>query len=154
MKPFGTRRRSGNAMIEFAISSAVLIPCMAGTFQFGFSTYQYNLLECAVSNGARYASTRTFRTLSGAADLDKFKAAVRNMTVYGVPAGGATPVAKGLTPARIAVDVTLSSGLPTYVKVSLINHQVDAVFTTFNFNGKPAVTYPYVGRYAPNESEP
>jgi hypothetical protein len=32
--------------------------------------------------------------------------------------------------------------------------KVDAIFRQFTFQGKPAVSYPFLGRYAPNESEP
>jgi hypothetical protein len=40
------------------------------------------------------------------------------------------------------------------VNVAVGGYTVDAVFGIFHFTGRPAVEYPFVGRYAPAESEP
>ena len=45
-RPLGPR--GGNAMIEFALASAILIPLFIGTFQFGYTFYVYNLLATQV----------------------------------------------------------------------------------------------------------
>src|SRR6266404_1115413 len=73
-------RRSGNAMIEFAVSVGVLVPLFIGTFQFGYSFYVYNLLATQIRAGARYASLRTFRC-STAPSITKFKNHVKNVVV-------------------------------------------------------------------------
>jgi len=39
------------------------------------------------------------------------------------------------------------------VDVSIADYTVDAAFGMFRFTGRPAVEYPFVGRYAPSESE-
>jgi len=54
------KRQRGHAMLELAISSAVMISCLAGTFQFGYTFYVYNQLVTAVGNGGRYAAMRTY----------------------------------------------------------------------------------------------
>ncbi len=104
-------RQRGNASIEFALAAGILLPVMAGTFQFGYTFYTYNLLQAAVSNGGRCAAYRTYRCLAGATDLDKFRQAVQNMTVYGTPApaSSAVPVLRGLRPSDIEVTFTLSA---------------------------------------------
>ena len=148
------RRSRGNAMIEFAIASSLLIPAFSGVFQFGYTLYQYNLLSSAVTNGARYGSNRTFRTASGGSDLTKVKLAIQNVVVYGSPSGGTIPQVKGLTAANVAVNFTTVSGLPRSVTVGVINFTVNGIFKSYTFNSSPVATFPYTGRYAPEESEP
>jgi Flp pilus assembly protein TadG len=157
MKPqvkhrLGSRR--GNAMIEFALASFVLIPLFVGTFQFGYTFYVYNLLCTQMRAGARYASLKTF-TGSG---VSAYKTAVQNMVMYGNPDGTGTLIEPGLTVAQIDVEVKGTNGadasatnIPSYVTVTTNNYSVNAVITTFTFNGKPIVRFPYLGRYAPSE---
>ena len=147
----------GNAMVEFALASSVLFPAMAGAFLYGFTFYRFNLLEAALSNGSRYASYRTYRCLSGATDVNKVITAIQNVTVYQVPSpdNTSTPVVPGLQPSDISVTYTLSSTqVPTTVTVSVKSYTVNGLFSTFTFRNKPKITAPYLGRYAPEESEP
>jgi Flp pilus assembly protein TadG len=141
-------------MIEFALSASVLIPLFICTFQFGYSFYVYNLLSTQVRSGARYASLKTFQ----ASQVAAWKTAVKNMVLYGNSAGTGTVLEPGLTAAQIDVEIKDPSGVdadsshvPYYVTVSTTNYSVNAVVTTFNFNGKPMVRFPYLGRYAPGE---
>jgi Flp pilus assembly protein TadG len=152
--------RRGNAMVEFALASAILIPIFIGTFQFGYTFYVYNLLSTQIRAGARYASMRTFRC-SDSASIGKFKTAVGNMVRFGNPDGTGTLIEPGLTAG--AVDVQIkdkndvdadATHLPDYVTVSTTSYTVDAVFKTFTFTGKPILRFPYVGRFASAESEP
>ena len=149
-------RRRGSAMVEFALASGILIPAMAGTFQFGYSYYVYDRLQAAVTNGTLYASNRTYRTLNGSTDLTKIKTAVKNMVVYGdpAPANNAVPLVKGLQTSHVVVTYTLANSVPASVKVNLNGYQINAFFKTYTFTDKPVATYPYTGRYAPEESEP
>ena len=149
------KRQAGHAMVEFALASAILLPCMTGAFQFGYTFYTYNLLESAASNGARYAALRTYRCLSSG-DIDKGKTAIKNMVVFGTPspANNAVPVAKGLTTANVDVSYKLDSlSFPLEVTVSVKNYKINAVFIQYTLNGKPLATLPYLGRYAPEENE-
>src|SRR5712692_4299628 len=50
------RDRSGTAIVEFALGSGVLLAAFSGTFEFGYAFIQYNKLEMAVAQAARYAS--------------------------------------------------------------------------------------------------
>ena len=151
MKQRTKRRESGHAMIELACSAGLMVTCLAGTFQFGYTFYIYNQLVTAIGNGGRYAATRTYR-----AEPEKFERAVRNMVAYGdaQPAADAQPVVAGLSPDRIDVRVVKDErGTPSAINVSIREFTVDAVFKTFTFSGRPGVEFPYVGRYAPNEHE-
>ena len=138
----------GNALIEFALSFGLITLLMSGTFQFGYSFYVYNKLANAVRAGARYASLRTYDSSSETPSAG-FLTAVRNVVVYGDPAGGSQPVAPGLTTDKVSLAVLMSSGVPDTVTVNLNNYQLDAVFATLNWSGKPAATFRYQGRFAP-----
>lgn len=148
--------QSGHAMIELAFSAAVMMSCLAGTFQFGYTFYAYNQLVSAVGNGGRYAATRTYRAATPQ-DVEKGRAAIRNLVVYGdpTPAPGAAPVVPNLTPDNVQVKWTAEgSGAPEAVDVSITGYTVDAIFNSMKLDGRPSVEFPYVGRYAPSEREP
>src|SRR5438270_13895692 len=90
------RRRSGTAVIELALSLPVLVSVFLGTLQFGYSFFIYNELEQSVRAGARYASLRTYASLTATPDA-AYTTAVRNAVIYANPAGGTQVVAPGLT---------------------------------------------------------
>jgi Flp pilus assembly protein TadG len=154
-------RQRGHAMIELALSAGVMIACLSGTFQFGYTFYIYDQLVSAVGNGARYASSRTYRAAS-AADIEKGKAAIRNLVVYGNsrPASDAAPVTPNLKPENVQVTWVVSDktagekGAPDAVDVTIVKYSVGAMFGSFTFDHRPLAEFPYVGRYAPSESEP
>jgi len=143
-------------MLELAFSAAVMTSCLAGTVQFGYSFYVYNQLVGAVGSGARYAATRSYRDASPE-DLEKGKAAIRNMVVFGDahPAAGAAPVAANLRPEQVQVKWVPDgrSGVPQAVDVTISGYRIDAIFGTTKLDGRPAVEFPFVGRYAPTEHE-
>jgi Flp pilus assembly protein TadG len=131
--------QKGHAMLELAISAGVMVTCLGGTFQFGYTFYIYNQLVTAVGNGARYASVRA---LSG--DMESDKAAIRNMVVYGEskPSPNARPVVRDLTPEQVEVEYVDDGSA---VRVAISRYKVDAVFADFEFAGRPGVEFPYVG---------
>jgi Flp pilus assembly protein TadG len=139
-------------MLELAISAGVMVSCLVGTFQFGYTFYTYNQLVSAVGNGARYAAQRTYR--SGTQDVEQSNAAIRNMVVYAdaQPAPEAAPVVPKLTPAEVEVRWDLAGdGTPLNVNVGIKGYTMDAIFRSFTFNGRPSVQFPYVGKYARSE---
>jgi Flp pilus assembly protein TadG len=143
-----SRGERGNAMVEFAIATTLLVPMLFGVFQFGYSFYIYNRLIAAVRDGARYASLRTYDSTTSTPSSG-YLTAVKNSVVYGQPTTGTSAVVPGLTTSNVGVSVTMNNNVPNYVTVSISNYSVDAVFTTFNWTNKPAVTFRYEGRYAP-----
>lgn len=141
-----TRGRSGNVILEFALSFLLIFPILGGCFQFGYSFYVYNRMQTAVASGARHASLQIYDSQT-ATPSPAYLNAVRNQVVYANPNGGASPVLPGLTPSQVAVTMTFVSGAPRAVTVSIVNYQLNAVFRTLTFNNKPQVTIPYVGRW-------
>ena len=168
MKPGRKNRlgsRRGNAMVEFALASFVLIPIFIGTFQFGYTFYIYNLLGTQIRAGARYASMRTFNC-SDSKSILSFKTAVQNMVVYGnsIPGKSDPVVVSGLTASQIDVKIKAADGItdadsthvPITVTVSTTAgtpFTVDAVFKTFSFSGYPNLQFPYTGQFAPGGME-
>jgi hypothetical protein len=80
------------------------------------------------------------------------------MVMYGNPDGTGTLIEPQLSIGQVDVQVkgsddadASSTNVPSYVIVTTKNYSLNAVITTFNFNGKPLARFPYVGRYAPSE---
>ena len=145
-------------MVEFAFASLVLIPMFVGTFQFGSTFYVHNLLCTKTRAAARYASIKTFKCSSESKEITAWKTSVSNMMRFGNPDGSGTVIEPGLTDAQIDVQIKDEDGnnaddthVPAYVTVTTKNYRVNAVVATFNFNDKPFVRFPYVGRWAPAE---
>jgi len=149
----GSERRRGNAMIEFALASSLLIPVFLGTFQVGYTFYAYNLISTQIKAGSRYASMKAFKCVD-AASISNYKQKVRNVVRFGNPSGTGTVIEPGLTDAQITVNIKSSTGVdadathtPAYVDVSANGYSVNALFTTYTFTGKPYVRFPYLGSY-------
>jgi hypothetical protein len=128
------RRERGNALIEFAVSLALLAVMFAGIFEIGYSFYTYAALQNAVRAGARYAALQPT-----GADPAEVAKAVRNMVVYGDPAPPerAKPLVSGLTTGH--VELIDAPGTRT---VSLRDFELDALFMKFRLDGRPTVTFP------------
>jgi len=163
MKKPSTNRlgsRRGNAMIEFALASLILLPMFFGAFQFGYTFYVYNLLCSQIRAAARYGSMRSFYP----ANSSKYQTAVQNVVIYGNPAGSGTGIEPGITAANVQVLLLGANGnaasatnvpVTLTVRTSATNpYKVNAVFTTFTFTGKPYLTIPYTGQFAPAGNEP
>lgn len=149
----GSRR--GNAILEFALSSTVLVYAFTGVFQFGYSMYLYNELEAGVRAGVRYASLAGISNTGDSSIPTAYTTAVRNMVVYGTPSPGAspTPVINGLTTGAVTVGVTFDGkGVPTGVSVKIGSYSIDAIFKTFTYTSKPVLNMPYFGKYCSNGS--
>ena len=149
------KSQRGHAMLELAFAAVVMASCLSGTVEFGYTFLVYDQLVSAVGNGARYAAMRTYRAATPQ-DIEKGKAAIRNMIVYGnsQPVSGAAPVAPGLEAENVQVNWVMNEkGVPSAVDVSIMKYQVHAIFGNFTFTGRPSAEFPFVGRYAPSESE-
>ena len=143
------RMRRGSALIELAVVMGILVPVFAGVFQFGYTLFVYNTLQSAVRGGARYAAMRSYDS-GGATPSAAFSAAVQNMVVYGNPEGTGQPVAPGLAASNVQVLPNMSGAMPESMTVAITGYTVDAVFTSYTFNGKPSTTFPYTGTAAPS----
>jgi len=62
---------------------------------------------------------------------------------------------RNLRPEQVSVKWAMnSSGAPEAVDIAISGYTVEAVFGSMKLDGRPAVEFPYVGRYAPTEREP
>jgi Flp pilus assembly protein TadG len=141
------RGERGNSLIEFALSFLFLFPMMYGTYQFGMAFFQYNELQAAVRNGARYAGYRTYNSSNATPSAD-YAAAVQNMVVFGSPDGGTTPLAPGLTTSMVTVTPVYANGVPDRITVAISGYPLNVMFTTITLN-KPSASFPYMGVYQP-----
>ncbi|MBL8175066.1 MAG: pilus assembly protein [Bryobacterales bacterium] len=140
--------RRGSAMLEFAVGAGVLVSVFTGTFQFGYTFYQYNKLSNAVNAGARYASLRAYNS-PNATPASNFNTAVKNMVVYGNPAGTGSPVVPGLAPGNVVLTPTFTLAVPSHMTVEIQGFTLNSVVSSTRLNHKPKVTYPYLGLYMP-----
>src|SRR5258708_5447726 len=101
----GMRNARGVAIVEFAIGSGGLLATFSGTFGVGYSLIQYNKLEMAVAQGARYASIVPYDSAT-ATPSAAFSSAVKNMVLYGSPVAGTSPVLSGLGTGNVNLTIT------------------------------------------------
>jgi hypothetical protein len=154
MRPARRHGTSGNAALEFGLSLAVMVPLLAGLFTYGYSFYQYQLLQHAVRDGARYAALRNYDSLS-TTPTSGFSTAVQNMTVYGTPApaDGAAPLVRGLKKENIELIVTgKGSGSltpPRAMTVRIKNYTINQVFGKRTLTGRPFATFPFTALVTP-----
>lgn len=110
-------RERGSTLVEFAIGATVFLTVMFAVIEFGRALWVHNALSDAARRGARYA------VVHSAGDA----AAVKNVVVYGNPAGGSSPLVNNLTTANVNVSYSgfgLSDGTAT---VSITNYKFQFV---------------------------
>jgi Flp pilus assembly protein TadG len=103
----------GATLVEFAIAATVLLTAMFAVIEFGRALWVHNALSDAARRGARYAA---LHSADNVAD-------VKNVVVYGNPAGGSKPTVPNLTPDNVTVTYTgfaLNTGTVT---VKVTNYQ-------------------------------
>ena len=103
----------GSTLVEFAIGITIFATVMFAVLEFGRALWVHNALADAARRGARYA------VVHSAGDV----AQVKNVVVYGDPAGGSQPMLENLSAAN--VDVTYNGfGLNDgTVTVKITNYQ-------------------------------
>src|SRR5262245_42198727 len=111
------RNQKGSTLLEFAIGATVFLTAMFAVLEFGRALWVHNALADAARRGARYASVHS------KTDID----AVKNVVVYGDPAGGTTPLVNNLTPANVTVNYQLFSLNDGTVTVGITNYQFQFV---------------------------
>ena len=107
------RGERGATLMEFAIGATVFLTAMFAVVEFGRALWTHNALGDAARRGARYAVNHPAGDIS----------AVRNVVVYGDPAGGSKPVVNNLTTANVQVQYSnygLGAGT---VSVSITNYK-------------------------------
>jgi Flp pilus assembly protein TadG len=140
----GGRQKSGNAVVEFAVGFTMLWLMFTGVYQFGYTLYLYENLRNAITDGAAFAARNDFN----ASAPDTFAAQVKNMVVYGSPAGGTTALVPNLTTSMVSVTWTSdSAGVTQTITVSISSYSASALFNSFVFRNKPSCTVKYMGTF-------
>ena len=107
----------GSTLVEFAIGVTVFATAMFGVIEFGRALWTHNALTDAARRGARYAVLHTPNDISQ----------VKNVVVYGNPAGSGNPMLQNLSTANVNVSYSgfgLNDGTVT---VSITSYQFQFV---------------------------
>jgi Flp pilus assembly protein TadG len=108
-----SKNERGATLLEFAIGATVFLTAMFAVIEFGRALWTHNALSDAARRGARYAVNHPTSDAP----------AVRNVVVYGDPAGGAKTVVDNLTTENVQVQYS-SFGLGAgTVSVSITNYK-------------------------------
>ncbi|HZI47516.1 MAG TPA: TadE family protein, partial [Pyrinomonadaceae bacterium] len=102
---------------EFAIGVTVFLTVMFAVVEFGRALYVHNALADAARRGARYAA------LHASTDVDQ----VKNVVVYGDPAGGSQALVPNLTAANVTVNYSNFALNKGTVSVGITNYQFQFV---------------------------
>lgn len=115
------RNERGATLLEFSIGALVFFTALFAIFESCRLLWTHNALADAARRGARYAVISSQNTTN-----------VKNVVVYGNPAGGTTPVVYGLTTSNVNVAYTGFGVKQGTVSVSITGY-------SFNF------TIPLIG---------
>lgn len=107
------RDEQGATLLEFAIGATVFLTAMFAVIEFGRALWTHNALSDAARRGARYAVNHQ------ASDI----AAVRNVVVYGDPAGGTKALVDNLKTENVQVQYSGFGLAAGTVSVSITNYQ-------------------------------
>lgn len=107
----------GATLVEFALALSVFLVAMFGVIEFGRAIWVHNALADAARRGARYA------VLHPATDA----AAVKNVVIYGDPAGGTETMVPNLATSNVTVNYSNFGLNKGTVTVSITNYQFQFV---------------------------
>ncbi|CAN5149655.1 hypothetical protein BH18ACI2_BH18ACI2_26790 [soil metagenome] len=113
----------GAALVEFAIGAAIFLTAIFAVLEFGRLLWMHNALTDATRRAAHYAMTQ--------GNNNDAQLAIKNVVVYGDPAGTGTPLASNLSIDNVIVSYSgyaLSSGTVT---VEIQNYDYNFVVPLF-----------------------
>lgn len=96
MRKTKKHNQRGATLVEFSIAATVFLTVMFAAMEFGRALWTHNALADAARRGARYA------VVHGQGD----EGDVKNVVVYGDPAGGTKPLVNDLTTDNVQVNYT------------------------------------------------
>lgn len=142
------QRQRGAAMVEFAVSFALLWLVIAGAAQFGYAMYVYNALASSVANAARSASLLEVDARN-TSSVNTWKQNIRDLVVYGAAAGdNRQAIVPGLATNHVTVDFgDFVGGRPETIRVGITGYNLNAMFNSINLTNKPQVTMRFSGDY-------
>ena len=107
----------GSTLVEFSIGVTVFLTAMFGVMEFGRALWVHNALTDAARRGARYA------TMHSPNDVNQ----VKNVVVYGDPAGSGQPMLNNLSTANVNVSYNNFGLNDGTVSVSITDYQFQFV---------------------------
>jgi Flp pilus assembly protein TadG len=125
-KSFASDQR-GATLLEFAIGATVFLTSMFAVIEFGRVLWVHNALTDAARRGARYAVLQCAPSDAACPSSATSIARIKNVVIYGDPAGGTKPVVDNLGTSNVNVDYSgfgLDGGTVT---VSITNYQFQFV---------------------------
>jgi len=129
----------GATLVEFAIGATVFLAALFSVLEFGRVLWLHNALTDAARRGARYA------VVNSNAD----SASVKNVVVYGNPAGTGTPLINNLSTANVDVNYSTFGVGEGTATVNITNYKfqfvVPLIGTTINM---PAYKTTLIGESA------
>lgn len=121
----------GATLLEFAIGATVFFTVMFGVLEFGRVLWAHNALSDAARRAARYAVSQPASAPAGTSvtgvDVGPSITAIKNVAIYGDPAGGTQPLMPNLGPANISVRYSNFSLGDGTVSVTITNYQFQFV---------------------------
>lgn len=115
-KVFHSNER-GATLVEYSIAVTVFLIAMFAVIEFGRAIWVHNALSDAARRGARYA------VLNSANNIDQ----VKNVVVYGDPAGGSQPAVPNLSTTNVEVNYSNFGLNKGTVSVKVTNYQFQFV---------------------------
>jgi Flp pilus assembly protein TadG len=126
----GKNRKSaecGATLVEFAIAATVLLTAMFAVIEFGRALWTHNALADAARRAARYAVNQSASTPPGVPttglNVGPSVTAIRNVAIYGDPAGGTNALVTDLTAANLNVQYEGFGVGEGTVAVTITNYQ-------------------------------
>jgi Flp pilus assembly protein TadG len=117
----------GSTLVEFAIGATVFLTVMFGVIEFGRALWTHNALADAARRAARYAVNQPAASPAGTktsgTNVGPSISAIRNVAVYGDPAGGSKPLVTDLTPENLRIQYTNFGVGSGTVAVTITNYQ-------------------------------
>ena len=107
----------GTTLVEFSIGVTVFLISMFAVVEFGRALWTHNALADAARRGARYATLHSPTDTQG----------VKNVVVYGDPAGGSQPLVPNLSTANVSVNYSNFALNKGTVTVSITSYQFQFV---------------------------
>ncbi|MDQ3666312.1 MAG: pilus assembly protein [Acidobacteriota bacterium] len=130
----GTNKESGQSgatLVEFAIGATIFLTASFAVIEFGRALWTHNALADAARRAARYAVNQPASNPPGVKttglNVGPSVSAIRNVAVYGDPAGGSQPMVNDLTPANLNVQYTNFGVGDGTVAVTITDYQFQFV---------------------------
>lgn len=148
--PLNRRAQRGVAAIEFALIILVIITLMAAAYEFGRVTWQYNVLQKAAHDAARYLSSAPRVELSTTSGRNAAMATTRQIVFDALSAAGV--VLQDPSDLDVVCDFCGSASfVPSAMRVKLfvVLNRNDSLFAGLSFGWLPDlalnadITVPY-----------